>query len=93
MDASLLSSLTPEQLAQLPAGQPPPGVVSNFDNPDSIAGSAIAPISFFLAVMIIVMAMRMYCRVFILKSVGLDDWTALLASVSSYHAPTSKIMS
>lgn len=63
MDASLLARLTPEQLAALPAGQPLPGVQSNFDHPDSIAPRAIAVISVFLAIMIMVVGLRFYSRI------------------------------
>jgi hypothetical protein len=79
-----LSSLTPEQLAQLPAMPPPPGEVTNFDNPPSIAIRAIVPISIFLGLMIVVVAMRMYSRLWIIKRAGPDDWTALFAGVSRH---------
>ncbi|KAF2973000.1 hypothetical protein GQX73_g499 [Xylaria multiplex] len=76
-----LQSLTPEQLAQLPVVPPPPGVQSNFDNPDSNAASGIIAISVILALMLLVVAMRMYSRIVIVKNPGPDDWAALTAAI------------
>ncbi|CAJ2504434.1 Uu.00g118280.m01.CDS01 [Anthostomella pinea] len=76
-----LNALTPEQLYQLPAMAPPPGIESNFDNPESIAYQAIATLSIFLSVMVIAVGGRMYSRLCIVKRTGLDDWTAVLAAL------------
>ncbi|KAH8161846.1 hypothetical protein CIB48_g6407 [Xylaria polymorpha] len=83
MDLSSLDGLTPEQLAQIPAMPPPGNMTSNFDNPPSIAIRAIVPIALFLSIMIVIVAMRMYSRLWIVKRAGLDDWTALFAGVFS----------
>lgn len=87
MDPSALSDLTPEEMALVPAMPPPPNVVSNFDNPDSLAPEGIAIISIFLALMTLFVGMRLYTRIWIVKNTGLDDWSILLASVSSHPAP------
>ncbi|KAI1823897.1 hypothetical protein F4861DRAFT_296221 [Xylaria intraflava] len=76
-----LQGLTPEQLYQLPGAQPPPGVQPNFDNPESTAPEAIAIISVVLGIMIIVVAMRMYTRIAIVKKHGIDDWAALAGAI------------
>jgi hypothetical protein len=38
---------------------------------------------FFLALSTIAILMRSYCRIFVVKSFGLDDWFALFAWVRS----------
>ncbi|KAI1421990.1 hypothetical protein F5Y12DRAFT_765109 [Xylaria sp. FL1777] len=81
MDLSSLDGLTPEQLAQIPAMMPPGNLTSNFDNPPSIAIRATVPIAIFLSIMTILVAMRMYSRLWIIKRAGPDDWTALLAGL------------
>lgn len=86
MDPSALGDLTPEQMALLPAMPPPPNVISNFDNPDSLAPEGIAVISFVLALMSLFVGMRLYTRIWIVKNTGLDDWAILLASVGSHTA-------
>ncbi|KAH6657437.1 hypothetical protein BKA67DRAFT_643441 [Truncatella angustata] len=81
MDPSQLASLTPEQLAAMPAAQPPEGVQSNFDHPDSTAPRAIAVISVFLGIMIMVVALRLYSRIWVVRKTGLDDWAALAGAI------------
>ncbi|KAF2267212.1 hypothetical protein CC78DRAFT_577411, partial [Lojkania enalia] len=66
----------PEVLAQMPVQAPPPGVMPNFDNPDSLAPGALAVISIFLALMVITLVARLYCRISIVRRAGLDDWMA-----------------
>lgn len=87
MDPSALSDLTPEQLALVPAIPPPPNVVSNFNNPDSLALEGITIISIILALMTIFVGMQLYTQVWIVKNTSLDDWSILLAAVSSPTAP------
>ncbi|KAF2687354.1 hypothetical protein K458DRAFT_429292 [Lentithecium fluviatile CBS 122367] len=77
-----LSTMTPEQLANMPGMPPPSGVKSNFVNPETQAPQCIAIVSIFLGIMIITLAMRLYTRIYVVKRTGWDDWTALLAGVS-----------
>lgn len=81
MDPNQLASLTPEQLAAMPAAVSPTGVY-NFDHPYSIAPRAIATISVFLAIMILIVALRLYSRLIVVRKTGLDDWAALAGAVS-----------
>lgn len=81
MDPDQLASLTPEQLAAMPAGVSPTGVY-NFDHPYSIAPRAIATISVFLAIMILIVALRLYSRLIVARKTGLDDWAAVAGAVS-----------
>jgi hypothetical protein len=87
-----MPALTPEFLANTPAGMPPSGVPynyadikANFVNPDSIAPIALAVISIFLAVMVVTVGLRLYSRLKVIKRTGLDDWMALGAGVSTRH--------
>ncbi|KAI3316495.1 hypothetical protein HD806DRAFT_444964 [Xylariaceae sp. AK1471] len=65
--------------ADVPFYPPPPGIESNFKDPNSLAPGAIAAISVFFSFMIIVVFMRIYYRVRVARSVGLDDWLAVFA--------------
>lgn len=67
--------------ASLPALQPPAGLQSNFDDPQSRISLTVIPCAAIVGLMIIFVFMRMYTKVYILKSVGWDDCT--LGSVSA----------
>lgn len=69
--------MTPEQQAAIPLMPPPPGVVSNFDNPDSTGPTAIITLSIFLAIATFAVGLRVYTRFFIVKRRGWDDWAAI----------------
>ena len=51
LDPKVLGNLSPSVLATLPAGQPPPGIPPNFENPVSLVPVLIlvGVVSFFLA--------------------------------------------
>ncbi|KAI4170465.1 MAG: hypothetical protein LQ343_004968 [Gyalolechia ehrenbergii] len=59
--------------ASLPALLPPAGVQANFENPQSRSCLTVIPCAAIVGVMIIFVFMRMYTKVYILKSVGWDD--------------------
>ena len=59
----------------IPAIPPPPGVVSNFENPETLASSIIGVNVTFLSLMLIVVFIRIYARSFIVRSLGWDDCT------------------
>jgi len=73
--------MTPEELARTPAMPPPNGVTPNFVDPESRAPAAIALLSSFLAIMLIILSLKLFSRWYIIKKVGPDDWTALAAGV------------
>lgn len=60
-------------LSQIPAGRPPPGVVPNFKNPESLADSVIIVNSIFLALMLVFLTIRIYTKQFIAHGLGWDD--------------------
>ena len=62
----------------IPAFPPPPGVVSNFDNPKTLSSSIIGVNVTFLSLMLIVVFIRIYSRGFIARSLGWDDCTPFL---------------
>jgi hypothetical protein len=81
-----IQSMTPEELARMPTMPPPPGVIPNFVDPESRAPAAIATLSLFLALMIIVQSLKLYSAWHIVRKIGLNDWAALVAGVSSNFA-------
>ncbi|KAI1408106.1 hypothetical protein F5Y13DRAFT_205087 [Hypoxylon sp. FL1857] len=60
-------------LSQLPGGAPPPGVVPNFDNPESIAPLCLIVIVITLPMMVIFLALRLYVRLWVSRTTGADD--------------------
>jgi hypothetical protein len=71
MDA--LANFTPEQLAQTPAGVPPPGVVPNLKNPHSDGYVLITVGTTLMAIMFLFLAMRFYAKFLILRKLTPDD--------------------
>ncbi|KAH0386879.1 hypothetical protein KCU92_g2262, partial [Aureobasidium melanogenum] len=65
---------------QVPAAKPPNGITPNFVDPPSIGHRQTATNIVVLIIMIIVVLLRLYTRIFIVKSVGYDDW-AMIASL------------
>ena len=60
-------------LAQLPAGIPPPGVVPNFKNPPSLAQPIIAVHAVFLSLAVLFVALRLYTKIFLTRLLRWDD--------------------
>ncbi|KAL8693246.1 MAG: hypothetical protein Q9218_001880 [Villophora microphyllina] len=69
--------------ATIPALQPPAGILSNFENPENRAYITVIPCAAIVGVMIIFVFIRMYTKVYTLKSVGWDDYTCVFAAISS----------
>ncbi|KAK4183647.1 hypothetical protein QBC35DRAFT_542631 [Podospora australis] len=63
----------PEILAQLPAMMPPPGEISNFDNPFSLAPIGRIVIYVSMPLMVIAVLLRYYARLFVTRTPGADD--------------------
>lgn len=59
--------------ANLPALAPPAGVLSNFDNPKTLAPSLVAINVTFITLMLIAVTIRIYSRGFIVHALGWDD--------------------
>ncbi|KAI5236360.1 hypothetical protein E4T43_08692 [Aureobasidium subglaciale] len=60
--------------SQVPSATPPNGTLSNFIDPPSIGYQQTATNIVVLIIMIIVVLLRLYTRIFIVKSVGYDDF-------------------
>lgn len=52
---------------------PPPGVASNFDNPESRAYETVIVFTIYLIFMMSIFLLRIYSNVFITRSLGWDD--------------------
>lgn len=59
--------------AVVPAMPPPPGIVPNFENPDSRGDEIVNVYAVFLSIAFVFIVLRMYTRVAITRAVGLDD--------------------
>lgn len=59
----------------IPALQPPPGIQSNFENPENQVYLTVIPCAAIVGVMIIFVFIRIYTKVYTMKSVGWDDCT------------------
>ncbi|KAH8654975.1 hypothetical protein BGZ60DRAFT_532605 [Tricladium varicosporioides] len=77
------AGIPPEVLAQYPAMKPPLGVKSNFINPPSQQPALIILNAVFLALMVIVVAIRLYSKARILRTIGWDDYTCAMAALAS----------
>ena len=60
-------------LEGIPALSPPPGVISNFINPPTVAPSLIAINGVFLPLTIIAVTIRIYVKGRIIRALGWDD--------------------
>lgn len=66
-----------------PALAPPPGVLSNFNDPKTLSTSLLTDNAIFLSLMLIVVGIRLYSRAFLSHAVGWDDYMCLLAALCS----------
>jgi hypothetical protein len=62
-----------DSIENIPAGQPPPGVKSNFIDPPSQVLNCIVVDSVFLPLMLLAVSVRIFVRVKITKGWGWDD--------------------
>ncbi|TGJ77551.1 hypothetical protein E0Z10_g10720 [Xylaria hypoxylon] len=69
-------------LAQIPALPPPSGVKSNFDNPESREQLAKIVVGLTYGLMLVFLALRIYARIKITRSLGVDDYLSLAAGAS-----------
>lgn len=68
--------LSPQQLETLlngPAGQPPPGVIPNFDDPPNINGLVILTLTICLVFATLAVLMRTYTKLFLIRSWDYED--------------------
>ena len=78
--ATAAPSLTPDQdyaplqrLLQGPAGPPPAGVVSNFDDPPNHHNILYVTAALTLGFATCAISIRIYTKLFLLRSVGYED--------------------
>ena len=63
--------------ANLPAGKPPPGVISNFDSPESQAIILYVGVGVSLGITLVFMLLRVYVKLAVTRSWGWDDGESL----------------
>lgn len=73
MASEILKMLTPEQLAAIPAGQPPKGVKSNLENPYTVGHVFYIVGGILMVVMYLSVLLRYYARVFVMRKFLADD--------------------
>ncbi|KAL9620398.1 MAG: hypothetical protein Q9160_005098 [Pyrenula sp. 1 TL-2023] len=73
------SSGSTGNLAEIPAAMPPPGVMPDFNSPDNYKHRNIILHSVVLAISTVAVLVRLYTRAVIKRSIGVDDWFALLS--------------
>ena len=67
-------------LSEIPALKPPPGIKPNFVNPPSYANALVTVNAVFLTLMLITLALRLYTKGVLLKSLGWDDCKSSIPS-------------
>ncbi|KAL2793386.1 hypothetical protein BJX66DRAFT_326055 [Aspergillus keveii] len=84
MDATgLIANMTAEQMANTPAGRPPPGIISRLVNPPSDGYILVVVGSIVMAITLTAAMLRFYAKIAIRKKMRPDDWTTLVATVGS----------
>ncbi|KAI1390090.1 uncharacterized protein F4822DRAFT_224194 [Hypoxylon trugodes] len=87
-------SMDPGYLDRTPSREPPPGQESNFTNPESRSYQLYILIAVLSAVVFLVGSLRIYSRLRITRSFGVDDWLCIIATVLtlSYSALVLKLL-
>jgi hypothetical protein len=80
-----LSKMPPEQLAQIPAGVPPPNVMPNLINPYNAGDYILVANSILMAIMVIFVALRFYVVFKLKRKMGADDWSIIAAVIGSIY--------
>ncbi|KAL8803404.1 MAG: hypothetical protein Q9182_003202 [Xanthomendoza sp. 2 TL-2023] len=77
----MATALTPEQINDLlstPAGDPPPGVIPNFQNPPNLDGAVIVAIVLCITISGLATLMRVCTKAFIIRSFAYEDYAITL---------------
>jgi hypothetical protein len=77
--------------ADMPAGKPPPGVIPNFDDPESRAIVMHIGISICLGVALVFVLLRIYVKLAVTRAWGWDDGE-LLYEVSFLEAHCNRVL-
>ena len=65
--------MAPSDYANLPVGAPPPGVVPNFDHPQSRATEAYIAMGICIGLTLVVVVLRIYVKLAVTHMWGWDD--------------------
>ncbi|KAL8980151.1 MAG: hypothetical protein Q9205_004688 [Flavoplaca limonia] len=71
------------RLSQIPAARPPPGTLSNLVDPPTLEIPTITVNAILLSLALGVVALRVYTKHSLLRNLGWDDFTCILALVGS----------
>ncbi|KAL9060033.1 MAG: hypothetical protein Q9162_000883 [Coniocarpon cinnabarinum] len=78
MSSADILKLAPEILKQIPAASPPPGIVSNLNDPYDKGNVLVIVSTIFLAIGLTAYIIRLFAKVFLLKKFFWDDVTLTL---------------
>ncbi|RAH48924.1 putative integral membrane protein (Pth11) [Aspergillus brunneoviolaceus CBS 621.78] len=77
-------STTTLDLSKVPASDPPPGVTANFENPEN-QNYQIYSINIALCLTgTVVLLLRLYTRMFLQKTIAIDDWFCIWAQICAW---------
>ncbi len=74
---------TPYDPSQIPALQPPPGVIPNFNDPYTRGPVLIALSAVAIAIMYLFVIIRLYCKVWVHRKVSWDDRKSTLKALAT----------
>lgn len=74
MDIQLLNTSAWDTISAMP---PPPGVTSNFEDPVTLGPIWRATICVSVALAVVSLALRLYTRLYVTRSIGADDCRTL----------------
>lgn len=77
--APVTASSPLEQLLEGPALAPPAGVTPNFENPPNLNTASYSMAVVAIALPTIVVVLRLYTKVFIVRAPAWEDWVTVLA--------------
>ncbi|KAI1475540.1 hypothetical protein F4774DRAFT_276503 [Daldinia eschscholtzii] len=86
--------MDPGYLDRTPSRDPPPGQESNFTNPESRSHQLYILIAVLSPIIVLVGSLRIYSRLRITRSFGVDDWLCIVATILtlSYSALLLKLL-
>ncbi|KAK6957323.1 hypothetical protein Daesc_000106 [Daldinia eschscholtzii] len=78
--------MDPGYLDRTPSRDPPPGQESNFTNPESRSHQLYILIAVLSPIIVLVGSLRIYSRLRITRSFGVDDWLCIVATDRRFFA-------
>jgi hypothetical protein len=83
--SQMLSQLSPEQLAQIPAGTPPDGQIPNLINPETNGYHVVAITSILTAMMLVFVFLRFYVVIKLKRKMAPDDWATIASTIGAVY--------